>query len=92
MAVVSDGAFGYSLPMFPPSPIEEAWRRVQHQATQSIATAVTSWAEQVNMSVDEWLDVYEPHAEIVPHEAESNLVTLRVTARMRSTKEMVLPA
>lgn len=82
-----DGAFGYSLPMFPPSPIEEAVKLAHLEATRATSAAVTSWAKQVGMTVEKWLEVYGARVELVAPEdgpaAEGLKVTMRVTAHLR---------
>ncbi len=72
-----------------PNPFEEAHKRVVTEATRAISRAVTGWAAQVGMTVERWLEVYEPHIEIVPGETPTT-ITFRVTAHMKGTEQFVL--
>jgi hypothetical protein len=64
------------------SPYEKAAQRLVAEATRATNAALSDWADQVGMTVDAWLDVYEPHIEATS--GPGRAITLRVTARLRN--------
>lgn len=63
---------------------------VQSEAVRAIAAAVTGWAEQLGVTIERWLEVYEPQVEVKRGEAP-NTITLTVSARLRGVEEVPLP-
>jgi hypothetical protein len=72
-----------------PNLYEERARRAQVDATDAINRAVTGWAKQVDMTVERWLELYEPHLEHVLDEDKPNTITWRVTAHLKGTPQAV---
>lgn len=65
-------------------------RRVVTEATLAIERAVTGWARQAGLTVEQWCEVYAPGVELVPG-AEGTSVTIRVTAHLKGYGQPVYP-
>lgn len=67
-----------------------AGRLVVTEATRAIERAVTGWAKQAGLTVEQWCSLYEPGVELATG-AAPHCVTIRVTAHLKGYGKPVFP-